>query len=571
MTRTSGPTTFFSPRRLSRATTALALGCGAAMALGLARAAQDEATAPVLKTRLTSVSLFKNGLGFVTREAVLPKGQGPWVIEGLPAPVNGTFWAYPVDRRVTVKDMVAFSRDTVEKVEAISVAELLAANVGQTVDLRMGEKETMRGKILVVPPERVFEPTASDPRSAMNYYPAGPQVEPASLVLVQTGDGTTAVSKGAVTQITNPTGALKGTFERKRRGAALRLRASGSDGADRIVVQYLARGLTWAPSCAIDITDPQKARLTAKATIIDEIEDLDETPVSFVTGYPNLQFADVADPMAMAGNLASYINMLMNPAATDFRVGRGVITQNATIDAVSSVNPLFPDYSTTPQAGQAREELFFYEPRGVTLKKGERGYYPLFTVDVPYEHVYEWKIGDTIDQQDRYQSRPPDAPERTEDVWHSVRLTNAGTVPWTTAPAMTMQDGQILGQDTLHYTSVGGKTNVRITKAVDLKAEQSESEVDRKRSAATFYGNIYDLVEVRGTLRAANYKDKSLTLTIGKDVSGEVIESAPTARVEQTARGLRKVNPKSVLSWELPIGPRGKIEITYSYRVYVRD
>src|SRR5258705_10025683 len=231
---------------------------------------------------------------------------------------------------------------------------------------------------------------------------------------------------------------------------------------------------------------------------------------------------------------------------------------------------MFPAYATGPQDGQTREELFFYDQRNVTLKKGERGYYPLFTTEVPYEHLYEWKIDDTLDEQEQYRNQNEREPARAEDVWHSIRLTNTGSVPWTTAPALTMQGGKVLGQDLIHYTSPGGKTNVRITKAVDISAEQAEYEVARTRNAANFYGYSYDLVEVRGKLEATNYKDKSITLTITKTLSGEVVKTMPAAHVEQTARGLKKVNPKSDLTWEIPIKSRGKAEIQYSYKVYVR-
>src|SRR5262245_8108242 len=279
---------------------ALVLACIAGSAPSPAvPAGENGASATSLQTRLTSVALFKNGLGFVTREAVLPKGQGPWVIEGLPAPVHGTFWVHAPDHGVTVKDLVAFPKDRVVRMDAVSVAELLEANVGQTVDLRISEKETVHGRILSVPADRARTPDPLEPVPGPYAYgyPPGSTVEPASLVLVQTGEGTPAVSKSAVQQIASPGAPLKTTFDRRTRGAALRLRTSVSEDKERVVVQYLARGITWAPSCAIDITDPQKARVTTKATIVDEIEDLDETPVRFVTGYPNLQFADATDPL----------------------------------------------------------------------------------------------------------------------------------------------------------------------------------------------------------------------------------------------------------------------------------
>jgi len=76
---------------------------------------------------------------------------------------------------------------------------------------------------------------------------------------------------------------------------------------------------------------------------------------------------------------------------------------------------------------------------------------------------------------------------------------------------------------------------------------------------------------VRGKLKATNFKDKNITLTITKELSGEVVKTTPLARAEQTARGLKKVNAKSVLTWEVPMKSRDKIEIDYGYKVYVRD
>jgi hypothetical protein len=549
--------------------TAVAIGWFGLLSM-LAPGAGAGAEPPALKTRLVSVALFKNGLGFVTRAAELPAGAGTVLIEGLPAPAHGTFWVYAQGATTSIRDLVAFERETVERLEAISVPEMIEANVGQTVDVRLGEKEIVRAKVVSVAADRGLDSPRPAPTRAG--YDPGTYLSPpqaASLVILQSGGGTMAVNRNAVMQISSASGALKTSIERRKRTVTLRLGADRSGGQGRIAIAYLARGITWAPSCAIDITDPGKARITAKAEVIDEIEDLDGVQVSFVTGFPNLMFADVVDPIAMQGDLAAFFNNLSSLAPTG-RGGRDAIMQQAVLSNLRmDEEAAFPVYASAPQEGQTREELFFYPQKGVTLRRGERGYYPLFTSDVPYEHVYEWKIGDALDQQDRY--RPAEAdPEKAEDVWHSIRLTNSSSVPWTTAPALTMQEGQVLGQDLIHYTSRGSKTTVRITKAVDIKAEQAEYEATRQRNAATFYNTSYDLVEVRGKLEAVNYKDKSITLTITKELSGEVLKSAPAARVTQTAKGLRKVNPKSVLVWELPVRSKGKLVIEYGYKVYVQ-
>lgn len=120
-------------------------------------------------------------------------------------------------------------------------------------------------------------------------------------------------------------------------------------------------------------------------------------------------------------------------------------------------------------------------------------------------------------------------------------------------------------------TGVNRNRAVRITQAVDIRAEQAEFEVERKRGAASFYGYSFDLVDVRGKLEVTNFKNKDVTVTITKDLSGEVVETTPEAVVEQTVKGLKKMNPRCALTWELPIEARGSIEIVYDYKVYIRN
>jgi hypothetical protein len=86
-----------------------------------------------LKTTPVAVSLFKNGLGYVAREAVLPKGDAGAIIEGLPAAVHGTLWVSARGEGAMVTDLVAFERDSIRPVPAVTLAELLEANIGETI------------------------------------------------------------------------------------------------------------------------------------------------------------------------------------------------------------------------------------------------------------------------------------------------------------------------------------------------------------------------------------------------------------------------------------------------------
>jgi hypothetical protein len=508
------------------------------------------AAGPVpLETRTRAVALFKNGLGFVTREAVLPARPGTLLVEGLPVPVHGTFWAWLPGRPEGLREIRAFERRVPERMTASSLAELLEANVGRVVELGLGGNESVKGKLL-----KVEAPPGAAPSGWRESLRPGPP--PATLVLLETAKGTVAVDRSRVQRVDGDPG-LWTEFERERRGAALQFDVAGQ-GGDRVRIEYLARGITWAPSYALELPATGAARLTSKAEVINELEDLQDVRMSFVTGYPNLAFSGVDDPLGMRGDLAAFLRSLRAPAG-EGDVGSQVMRQSIVMS--NDADGSGPGYSTEPLTGQSREEMFFYERPGVTLARGERAYYPLATQEVPCEHVYELTLEDGLLAQDR---------EAPQEVWHNVRLTNTGATPWTTGPVMITQQGELLAQDLLNYADAGRKTTVRITKALDLQATAAEQEVDRKRGAATFGGWAYDLVQVRGRVEVTSYKARDVVLTVNKRLSGEVVSSAPAARVEATARGLKAVNPSVNLAWELPVKARGQVTIEYAYRLYVR-
>jgi hypothetical protein len=241
------------------------------------------------------------------------------------------------------------------------------------------------------------------------------------------------------------------------------------------------------------------------------------------------------------------------------------------LDALAGPAGPMPEYGAAA-VGRVAEDLFLYPLENITLAKGDRAYYPLFTETVPYEEIYQWQIPDYINEQDQYgrQSDGREQPEQPEVVWHSLKLTNSTKVPWTTAPAETVKDDQILGQDTLPYTPPTAEGTLRITQALGVKAEQTELEVSRQRGAVEYYGYQYDRVTVEGRLRVRNYLDKQVSLEIVKILSGEVKKMSPEAKVQQLARGLKRMNPMASLTWTVEFKPGAERELTYVYEALIR-
>ena len=122
----------------------------------------------------------------------------------------------------------------------------------------------------------------------------------------------------------------------------------------------------------------------------------------------------------------------------------------------------------------------------------------------------------------------------------------------------------------MKYTPVQGETTVPLTRAISVKAEQVEFETQRQRDAMRMYGDNFDLITVQGKLEVTNFLDKTITLEITKTLSGEVKSTAPEATIEKLARGLRRVNAPSEMTWIIELKSEEHKEISYMYDVYVR-
>jgi len=536
----------------------------------------SEVSAAQAKVEIQQVALFKNGLGFFVSEVTIPQNKDSFRIVPSVAPSHGTFWvAYP--SKVPFRSLIASQVDSEELVEAVTIAELLKANVGRDVMLYFSEKEELiKGVVKYISEDRERprpEPYAPG-RADYSRSRYGPPIQPARLMIVKTTETEVAVDPQNVRRVEFLEDEIQDTFSKKSKSVEFEVQMDSPAGGEKLAVSYLAKGITWAPSYIVDITKDARANLSAKAVIINEACELEDVSVQLVTGYPNLQFADVLSPLALKEDLAQFLQALTKGQSRRGAVGgpmSNVMSQSVAWSGSRDRESIMPAYGTA-EAGKVAEDLFLYPVEKVHLNKGQVGYFALFTESVPYKHIYQWKIPDYVNEEDRYYDRRQREKEGEpdEEVWHCLRLENKTRVPWTTAPAEIVKDDVILGQDTLNFCPADGEVTLRITRAVSVKTEQLELETDRQREAARMYGYSYDLITVEGTLSVTNFQSKDITLEITKTLSGQVKSSQPEAKVEKLARGLRRMNGVAELTWTIELGPGQKRPLGYVYDVYVR-
>jgi hypothetical protein len=537
---------------------------------------------PDAKLKIEKIALFKNGLGFFTAAVTLPENEKTLRFGQLPIPSFGTFWVgYPSD--VKVHSLITAMEDREEKIPLQTLGQILQANAGRRVTLRtgFGDKDVLEG--IIVPeitdtdaPE-LPNPYFMDGRRQQDQNERYSSAIPAgNVLLIKTDKGIIALNASSVLRADFGNNDILTTALMKQKCPSIRLELDSPAKGKKISLSYLARGVTWTPGYLLDLSDAKIAKFSAQALIVNELTDFNNVRLELVTGFPNIKFAEVSSPVAMSQSLADFLNSLSRGQSENVHGGgQNMITQQAmfantaVFDAPES--PLLPEYSTAA-TGTVSEDLFLYPVENFTLKRGETAWLPLFTAEMPYKHIYNWKIKDFLDPEDRYR---PDAGRTdgkiAEEVWHSCRLVNNLKMPLTTAAAEFVTNGSFTGQDICYYTAPGAETTIRINRAMNVQAEEAEVEVERSRNAATFHGYSYDLVKVKGELKLRSWIDKSVQVEVCKELSGQVLEKLPAAKDVQTAKGLKQVNPKHILTWELELQPGAELKISYIYQVYIRD
>jgi hypothetical protein len=533
---------------------------------------------PVLKPKVKTVAAFKNGLAFVFRSGETPLKDGWARMDQLPTTTLGTLWIGTTSKSGPVTDVIAYKEKVRQETDAISMGEMLAANIGRKVILSYAAgtaTKVVEGVLFAVPEDRKADENALPTLNPQPYYgsyiPPGPQPARAEIVLLKntTADGQASLLslvKSSV-QSLEAVGDFSNQTKVEKELARTKIRVGGSPRQAEITVAGLEKGIVWSPSYRINLANEKQADIELEAVFANDMEDLEDAEVSFVVGYPNFSFADVVSPISLQQSVANFVQALANGGNT--RAGRfdnNVMSQAILFNGARFDGAAGPDAGYAaglPLPGEQGEDLYFYHKAGITMKKGDRALFSILKTTAPYEHIYQWEILDSMNVDDRgYRLNAEAKPANL--VWHVLRLENKGKQPWTTAPAFALNGQLPVAQDTLTYTPPGGRSTLKLTVATDVRAEQTQTEVARKQ--VNVAGRHYDEVMVTGKLKLTNWKAKEIAMVIRKSVVGEVVES-PDGKVAKLVRNLTAVNPSSEVEWEFNL-PAGKDrELTYQYKV----
>ena len=514
------------------------------------------AEAPELSTKVTDVTVFKDGHALVMASGAVELRDGWCRTRDVPVPVLGTFWAFVADGDAKVGFVKAGFAETKTTRPCLSFDEMLQANVGKAVDIVEQPKDapaiTHRGTLAGIlqhdstreaevsrietgrydrwrghSPNRQVRETREDEGKAL-----------ASFVMLKSDDGVKLIQRANIRSIAvrDPAVATTCTETKKVREISMHLTRDGKPlaGKHQVGMVYLQKGVRWIPNYRIELLDGGKARVSLHGTIINDLADLENATVRLVVGVPSFIMKDARSPMALREvglRLSSYFAPpARGGGATMAQYLSNALMSQSAAPAMEGAGGAAAGGPDIPGQGQ-QEDLFVYQKEGLSLAKGERAVVHLLDVVVPYEDIYVWDIPCVPPQEmwrhvGRREQQQLARALTGAKAMHKIRLTNTGKAPWTTGPATIFKDNTPLAQQLLTYTSIKNKVDVSITIATDLNTKKEEAEVGRKRDDLVIGDTHYTRVSVHGKLTITNFKDKPVRLVVTRHVVGTLTKAS---------------------------------------------
>lgn len=505
----------------------------------------------------TQVNVFKNGTYFIVKEGTVYPKNSKVSLEVPDAPLLGTYWIN------TLKDVkiskITYETDTIKKLMA-------AQNIPEVVFANVGKKITVSYKT----DDKTFKEASG---TLQSYYKSS------GMLKIKTVDAKTKylLITNVIDFTVEETPADKMQSDSLIRLAKLEFSKSLDNTTLKLV--YMQTGIQWVPSYNVKIISDKELQLEMKALIENSAEEISNADVTLTVGNPQFFYGYTIDPIAR--ETQTNISSLYTSTKSGYGFGgnQGLVqtnsyqaysTNNVSVtDASTSNNYDYGDYNNYSTEGEKTNDLYMYKLGKISLPKGTKSSFQIFSYNLPYKDVYEVDINDIVNYS--YNSYIGNDPEQKFNVYHSLKLTNTTENPLTTAPVFVMDENlQPLAQDQVKYTPVSTTVSIQLSRASDVIVKNTEEESQKTETTKKYGKDTYSKVILKGSIVVENLQDKKITLSVNKDLTADVTDVSDNGTIKKTGK-YYGLNPYTEINWEVPLGAKDKKTITYTYEVWVRS
>jgi len=490
--------------------------------------------------KVSSVTVFKNGLGFFVREGKVKLRNGWCLSKNIPPAAFGTLAIAATDKANLV-DVVGSGPGEVVEFDGVDAPD--------TLDERMRRLGAMR-----------------ELKVQLTYKQEGSERSSAGTVKGVSGEY-------VVLQADRQTYAVPTPAIEKLQVLELPIRVHVTTGENKspaeanLAMAYLRKGITWVPEYTLKVIDDKTAELVLRGTLVNEAEDMVHCDVNLVVGVPHFAHTQYMAPIAV-GQVMRTIAASRATSGVPSQVmtqisNRSAIYSNAEVQrhltASNVVNTpagkpggnLKAALGNMPQlGGAAATDFTVYGVKDLTLRRGEKAIVTLFRKRISYGHVYRW--------------------DTSRDLRHYLVLKNNTGSAWTTGPCLAISDSGPLSEDLLRYTPKGANGEFPVTAAINIAKTRTETETDRKLKAhSPSHNTYYDLVKLNGKIKLRNYEKRSVTIVITAPINGKPMSASEKGRVSTYTDELRLLQRKGAVNWTVTLEPGETKTLEYSYERYV--
>lgn len=503
-------------------------------------AAQSDSENPHLwKPKVKSVAVFKNGLGFFTRQGDVSLSDGWCVTKQIPPAVFGALAIYSGNKNHLV-DIVGSGPG--------EIIDFDGQDAPNDIDHKRNRLDTIKGLKV----QLTYEYKGKSRTAAGKLISIGPE-----FVVLEAENNSYAVPVEEITK----TQVLD---------LPVRIHVNSDSGKPPektdLHMAYLRKGITWIPEYTLQILDDNTAELTLRGTVINEAEDLIHCDINFVVGVPHFVHTDYLAPIAI-GQVIRTIgvatappqirNQIMNRAAIAYNtMGAGQFSPgNEVVDSKISGKggDVYEKLGNLPKMETvAGNDYTVYSKKDMTIRRGEKAIVTLFVKKIRYSHIYRWS--------------PP------EKMEHFLVLANDTDTAWTTGPYLAVSNQRPLSEDLLRYTPKGGKCEIPVTESINIAYDKSEEEIERETNAHQINKSYYlDLVFVEGKLKLRNFENKNVDIIIKTQIPGKPASASDSGILKSDSTKLKLTERRGTIHWNLKL-KKGETKIlTYKYDRYVRS
>ena len=548
------------------------------------------------KLPVREVTIFKDGHAFVLHQGQLPTLQnGNIILDQIPNPVMGTFWAYSADPKRKLECVISSREDiTVEKTPT-SIEDLIKGNVGSKVIIIENNEQTpYQAEIVRLLEDQSASSATTPPQSRYYQSPAPGQ----KIALLKTTEGIKAIN---VSQIRNITflGSPNETTPHQQTRDTLTLKLEpGQKKTANIGMGYIQRGIRWIPSYRVDINDKGKAVIKLQGTIINELADLDDVSAHLVIGAPSFAFENTPDPISFQETVAQLSSHFRPDSSTAYAFSNAVMSQRAAYHGYDEQTPPnMVDLGPELKDMKSNEDLFIFTLDHLTLKKGQRMVLPIAEYELNYKDIYTVDITfrPPLEMQRNFNS---DQHLKMAQLFHApraihkIRLNNQSKYPLTTAPATILKNGQVLAQGMMQFTSIGSTGDLEITTALDIKVKTSDAQNLVTPNDVKWNGDSYSKVDMVGAVELTNFGEKSVTVYVKRSVLGNMDEVTQEGTIKQLGHGYDgfvfesdvpvwwnwcnwpwwwyHFNSIGQAEWQIELNPKEEVKLNYNWHYYWR-